>query len=451
MAIMQEQFPKRPFRTHGGAPVPHHKNTWQTESRVMPPPQRVILPMQQHIGAPCRPTVKKGDHVYLGQVVGDSEAYVSAPVHATVSGTVAEIRNVMLTGGAPVEAVVIDSDGLMEPDPAIRPPAEIKDKKALADAARAAGLVGLGGAGFPAHVKLNVPEGKSIDTLIINVAECEPYVTADHREALENGKNVLAGVYKVKEILDVHRVLIAVEDNKPDVIQKLTEIADNPELDPKDEVRVLPLRSRYPQGAEKVLVQACTGRRVPAGGLPADVGCLVMNIASVSFLASYMRTGMPLTKKRVTIDGSAIKEPQNVIVPIGTPIKDVMEFCGGYRSQPKKLLMGGPMMGIAITGDDLPILKQNNAILAFDEKEARLYETTACIRCGRCVAACPMNLMPTKLERAAQKKDVDALLELDVMTCMECGCCAFSCPAGRRLVQSIRMGKAYVKKASQKK
>lgn len=451
MAIMQEQFPKRPFRTHGGAPVPHHKNTWQTESRVMPPPQRVILPMQQHIGAPCRPTVKKGDHVYLGQVVGDSEAYVSAPVHATVSGTVEEIRNVMLTGGAPVEAVVIDSDGLMEPDPAIRPPAEIKDKKALADAARAAGLVGLGGAGFPAHVKLNVPEGKSIDTLIINVAECEPYVTADHREALENGKNVLAGVYKVKEILDVHRVLIAVEDNKPDVIQKLTEIADNPELDPKDEVRVLPLRSRYPQGAEKVLVQACTGRRVPAGGLPADVGCLVMNIASVSFLASYMRTGMPLTKKRVTIDGSAIKEPQNVIVPIGTPIKDVMEFCGGYRSQPKKLLMGGPMMGIAITGDDLPILKQNNAILAFDEKEAKLYETTACIRCGRCVAACPMNLMPTKLERAAQKKDVDALLELDVMTCMECGCCAFSCPAGRRLVQSIRMGKAYVKKASQKK
>ena len=268
--------------------------------------------------------------------------------------------------------------------------------------------MGLGGAGFPAHVKLNVPEGKNIDTLIINVAECEPYVTSDHREALENGKNVLDGIYKVKEILDVHRVLIAVEDNKPDVIQKLTEIADNPQMDPKDEVRVLALKSRYPQGAEKVLVQACTGRMVPAGALPADVGCLVMNIASVSFLASYMRTGMPLTQKRVTIDGSAMKNPQNVIVPIGTPIDDVMAFCGGYRSEPKKMLMGGPMMGIA-------------------------------------------NLMPTKLEKAAQKKDVEALLELDVMTCMECGCCAFSCPAGRRLVQSIRMGKAYVKKASQKK
>lgn len=448
---MQEQFPKRPYRTHGGAPVPHHKNTWQRESAVMPPPARVIIPMQQHIGAPCVPTVKKGDHVYLGQVVGDSEAFVSAPIHASVSGTVAEVKKVMLTGGSPVDAVVIDSDGLMEPDPAIQPPAPITDKKSLAAAARASGLVGLGGAGFPAHVKLNVPEGKSIDTLIINVAECEPYVTSDHREALENGKNVLDGIYKVKEILDVHRVLIAVEDNKPDVIQKLTEIADNPQMDPQDEVRVLALRSRYPQGAEKVLVQACTGRMVPPGALPADVGCLVMNIASVSFLASYMRTGLPLTKKRVTIDGSAVKNPQNVIVPIGTPIKDVMEFCGGYLAEPKKLLMGGPMMGIAITGDDLPILKQNNAILAFDEKEAKQYETTDCIRCGRCVAACPMNLMPTKLEKAAQKKDVEALLSLDVMTCMECGCCAFSCPAGRRLVQSIRLGKAYVRKASQKK
>ena len=299
-------------------------------------------------------------------------------------------------------------------------------------------------------MKLNVPEGKNIDTLIINVAECEPYVTSDHREALENGKNVLDGVYKVKEILDVHRVLIAVEDNKPDVIAELHRIADNGEMDPKDEVRVLALKSRYPQGAEKVLVQACTGRKVPAGGLPADVGCLVMNIASVSFLASFMRTGMPLTKKRVTIDGSAIKEPQNVIVPIGTPIKDVIEFCGGYKSEPRKMLMGGPMMGIAIVGDELPILKQNNAILAFDENEAKMYETTDCIRCGRCVAACPMNLMPTKLEKAAQKKDTEALMELAVMTCMECGCCAFSCPAGRRLVHSIRLGKAYVRKAGKK-
>ncbi len=448
---MELEFPKRPYRGHGGASVPHRKNTWEAPSAVMPPPGRVILPMQQHIGAPCAPVVQKGDHVYVGTVVGDSEAYVSAPVHASVSGTVADITQVMLTGGQMTIAVVIDSDGLMEKDPAIAPPPPITTKEELADAARKAGLVGLGGAGFPAHVKLNVPADKKIDTLIINAAECEPYVTSDHREAIENGKNVLEGVYKVKEILNVHRVLIAVEDNKPDVIERLREIADNAEKDPNDEVRVFPLKSRYPQGAEKVLVQSCTGRRVPPGKLPADVGCLVMNIASISFLASFMRTGMPLTLKRVTIDGSAVKEPKNVIAPVGTPIKEIIEFCGGYKAEPKKLLMGGPMMGIAVTSDELPILKQNNAILAFDEQEAHLMEPTSCIRCGSCVAACPMELMPVKLEKAVEKKDVEALLKLDIMTCMECGCCAFSCPAGRRLVQAIRLGKNYVKKAGQKK
>ncbi|HJB38389.1 MAG TPA: electron transport complex subunit RsxC [Candidatus Acutalibacter ornithocaccae] len=445
------EFPKHPFRTHGGAAVPHHKNTWDIPSSTMPPPEKVILPMQQHIGAPCIPTVKKGDHVYVGTVVGDSEAYVSAPVHASVSGTVTEITQVMLTGGQMTQAVVVGSDGKMEKDPAIAPPPPITTKEELAKAARAAGLVGLGGAGFPAHVKLNVPEGKTIDTLLVNVAECEPYVTSDHREALENGRNVLEGVYHVKEILGVQRVIIAVEDNKPDVIQKLSEIADDPKRDPLDQVRVLPLKSRYPQGAEKVLVQACTGRKVPAGKLPADVGCLVMNVGSLSFLASYMRTGMPLTLKRVTLDGSAIAHPQNVIVPVGTPIKDVVAFCGGYKAEPKKLIMGGPMMGVAITSDELPILKQNNAILAFDQREAQLRQPTACIRCGRCVAACPMHLMPTKLEQAVERQDVEALQSLDIMTCMECGCCSFSCPAGRRLVQAIRLGKNYVRKAGGKK
>lgn len=445
------EFPKHPFRTHGGAAVPHHKNTWDIPSSTLPPPEKVILPMQQHIGAPCIPTVKKGDHVYVGTVVGDSDAYVSAPVHASVSGTVTEITQVMLTGGQMTQAVVVGSDGKMEKDPAIAPPPPITTKEELAKAARAAGLVGLGGAGFPAHVKLNVPEGKTIDTLLVNVAECEPYVTSDHREALENGRNVLEGVYHVKEILGVQRVIIAVEDNKPDVIQKLSEIADDPKRDPLDQVRVLPLKSRYPQGAEKVLVQACTGRKVPAGKLPADVGCLVMNIGSLSFLASYMRTGMPLTLKRVTLDGSAIAHPQNVIVPVGTPIKDVVAFCGGYKEEPKKLIMGGPMMGVAITSDELPILKQNNAILAFDQREAQLRQPTACIRCGRCVAACPMHLMPTKLEQAVERQDVEALQSLDIMTCMECGCCSFSCPAGRRLVQAIRLGKNYVRKAGGKK
>ena len=254
---MEQSFPKRPFRTHGGAHVPHHKNTAHTETRVMPPPDEITLPMTQHIGAPCVPCVKKGDHVYVGTKVADSDAYVSVPIHSSVSGTVKEIKKVIMPGGQAVDAVIITSDGLMEHDPAVCPPPEIKTKQQLADAARASGLVGLGGAGFPAHVKLNVPPDKKIDTLIVNVAECEPYITSDHREALENGKNVLAGIYKIKEILDVHRVIIAIEDNKPDAIEALTRIADDPKMDPNDEVRVLKLHASYPQGAEKSRQVVC--------------------------------------------------------------------------------------------------------------------------------------------------------------------------------------------------
>lgn len=401
--------------------------------------------MQQHIGKICTPVVKKGDHVYAGQVVGNSDAYVSAPIHASISGTVSDIKKVRMTGGQLIDAVVIESDGKMEFDPAIKPPTEIKTKKELDEAVWNAGLVGLGGAGFPSHVKLNVDDSKKVDTLIVNVAECEPYVTADHREALENGQNVLDGIYKVKDMLGVRRVFIAVESNKPDAIEKLKEIADNAELDPNDEVRVITLKSQYPQGAEKVLIKVCTNRVVPEGGLPADVGCIVMNIASIAYIASFMKNGKPLTLKRVTIDGPAIKNPQNVIVPIGTKISDIVEFCGGYKTEPKKIIMGGPMMGIALTSDEHPIIKQNNAVLFFDEESAGLMKTTACIRCARCYDACPLSLRPRDFELAAEKQDVEKLNDLHVMNCMECGCCSYSCPAGRRLVQAIRLGKNYVR------
>lgn len=444
------RFPRRPFATHGGAKVPHRKHTANLESVVMPPPKQVIIPMQQHIGAPCVPTVKAGDTVDLGQVIGNSDSFLSAPIHASVSGAVSKLTTVQLPAGNKVQAVVIDSDGEMRPFPGIRPP-KVETAADLVEAARESGLVGLGGAGFPAHVKLNVPKDKNIDTLLVNVAECEPYITADHREALENSWAVLSGVYAIKELLSIDRVLIAVENNKPDVIQVLSEIAYSDSRDLENHVRVLPLKARYPQGAEKVLVQACTGRKVPAGKLPADVGCLVMNVTSVAFLANYLKTGMPLVSKRLTIDGSAILQPKNVIVPLGAPIRDVIEFCGGYKTDPKKLLMGGPMMGIALTDDSLPVLKQNNAILAFDERDAKLMEPTACIRCGRCVNGCPMNLMPTALERQALLKNADELSRLGVMTCMECGCCAYNCPAGRHLVQAIRMGKAIVKQSSAKR
>ena len=445
---MELTFPKKPFRTHGGARVPHHKNTSQIPTVVLPTPKQVIIPMQQHIGAPCKVLVKKGDHVYLGQKIGDADAFVSAPIHASVSGTVSAVQQVMLPGGQMSDAVVIDSDGLMEADPSIQPPV-VNSHEDFTAAVRASGLVGLGGAGFPAHVKLNAL-GK-IDTLIINAAECEPYVTADHREALENTKAVFSGINTVRKMLGIERAIIAVEDNKPDVIEALRKMENDGQASPDKNVCVLALSASYPQGAEKVLIKSCTGREVPMGKLPADVGCIVMNITSVAFLADYLRTGMPLVKKRVTIDGSAVKSPQNVIVPIGTPIAEIIRFCGGYAVPPKKILMGGPMMGIALTDDSLPVIKQNNGILCFGEEEARLHEPTACIRCGRCVSGCPMNLVPTKLEKYAEAKRVEELQEYCVMDCMECGTCAYRCPAHRPLVQAIRLGKALVRNAGGKK
>lgn len=440
----------RPFRTHGGAPVPHRKNTMESPTVFLPCPSQVILPMQQHVGAPCTPVVKVGDTVTVGQLIADSDKFVSAPIHATVSGTVSKLTKVALPSGQKVDAIVIDSDGKMTPCPDLHPPKADTREEFLA-AVRASGLVGLGGAGFPAHVKLNVAPDKHIDTLIINGAECEPYITTDYREAMENSWDIFAGVYAIKDLLGVERVIIVIESNKPQAIAELTRIAENETHDANDQVKVLSLPSHYPQGAEKVLVQACTGRRIGKGKLPADVGCVVMNITSVSFLARYLKTGMPLVTKRLTVDGSAIAEPKNIIAPIGTPMKELIAFCGGYRTTPKKILMGGPMMGFALTDDSVPLMKQNNALLAFDEKDATLPESTACIRCGRCVAACPMHLMPTLMEQNVKAKNTDALESLSLMSCMECGSCAFVCPAKRQLVQAFRTGKALLRAASPKK
>ncbi|MBQ9742360.1 MAG: electron transport complex subunit RsxC [Ruminococcus sp.] len=442
-------FPRRPFFTPGGAKVPHRKHTASSESVIMPSPEEVIILMQQHIGAPCKPCVSAGDRVYVGTVVGDTDNYVSAPVHSSVSGTVKKIDKVTLPSGAKSDAVFIESDGQDTPDPDIKPP-KADTLEEFLTAVRAAGLVGLGGAGFPAHVKLNVPKDKEIDTLIINCAECEPYITADHREMLENSWAVMSGIYAVTELLGIDRVIIGIEGNKPDAIRVMKEIADNEKYDPKDKVRVLTLKSSYPQGAEKVLIKACTGREVPAGKLPADAGCIVMNVASVAFISTYLKTGMPLVKKRLTIDGSAVKNPQNVIVPIGTPISKVMEFCGGYKEEPRKLLMGGPMMGLALIDDSLPVLKQNNAILAFGEKEARLEDESACIRCGRCVSTCPMRLMPTKLCEAVKLRDFDKMKKYQINTCMECGSCSFACPAKRHIAQTIRLGKNMLRQEQNK-
>ncbi|CZT55668.1 Electron transport complex protein RnfC [Eubacteriaceae bacterium CHKCI005] len=433
----------------GGAAVPHRKNTAEMETVSMPPPEKVVIPMQQHIGAPCVPTVKIGDLVKVGQVIGDTSQFVSAPIHASVSGKVTAITDILLPSGQRTKAVAIQSDGKQETDDSVKPPI-IHSKQDFIKAVRESGLVGLGGAGFPAHVKLSPPGNVTIDTLVINGAECEPYITADYREAMENSWDVMSGIYAVKDLLGVNQVIIAIENNKPDAIKVLSDIAYN-ENDPKNQVNVMPLPSRYPQGAEKVLVHQTTGRVIPKGKLPSDVGVVVMNITSIAFLARYMKTGMPLIQKRLTVDGSAVLYPKNILVPIGTSIHDVMEFAGGYKETPRKLLMGGPMMGLALSDDSLPVLKQNNAILAFAEKDAHLMDESPCIRCGRCVKACPMHLVPPQVARCYKLKDMEGLQKANVMTCMECGCCSYVCPAGRYIVQNMRLAKSMVKNAPKPK
>ncbi len=431
----------------GGVHVSHHKNTAEMAVERIAPPKKVVLAMQQHIGAPCTPTVKVGDKVSVGQVVGDTDKFVSAPIHATISGTVTAVGDISLPSGVVTKGVTIESDGEMREYEAITPPV-INSREDFIKAVRDSGLVGLGGAGFPTHVKLNFPKDKNIDTLIINAAECEPFITVDYRECLDNARNIIDGIGLLQKWLEIPKVVIAIEDNKPKAFTALQKIAG--EFKVKDNVKLMTLKSVYPQGAEKMMVQSATGRRVPPGKLPADVGCLVMNVASAAFIGRYIRKGRPLVSRSMTVDGSAIATPKNVRVPIGTSISEIIDFCGGFKEEPVKIISGGPMMGMAVFSVDVPMIKSNNAILAFTKNDESIKKERDCIRCGRCASACPMSLMPTNIERFTKIKDIESLEKAGVSVCMECGSCAYSCPAGKPLVQYMRLAKQALREASKK-
>ena len=433
----------------GGVSVSHSKNTQDCKIVRMPPPEKVVLPMQQHIGAPCEPLVKIGDEVKVGQIIADTDKFVSTPIHSSVSGKVTAIGEVKLANGSISKAVTIESDGQMTLFDGFTPP-KIENAADLTKAVRESGLVGLGGAGFPTHVKLALMPNENIDTLIINAAECEPYITVDYRECIENANNVIKGVMTMIKYLGFKQAIIAVEDNKPKAIdllqQKVKELAGD-----NSNIKIMALKSKYPQGAEKMMVQSATGRKIPPGKLPSDVGCVLINVASVAFIQRYVETGKPLVSRSVTVDGSAIHTPKNVRVPIGTSISDIIDFCGGFKAEPFKILSGGPMMGAAIIGTDLPLLKQNNAILAFAEGTFKVKPERDCIRCGRCAQVCPMSLMPTLIARYAKSKEADKLTDSGVMVCMECGSCAYVCPAGLPLVQHMRLAKSVIREAGAKK
>ncbi len=432
-------------RIKGGVHPSHHKTTENAATVVMGVPSKVIIPMVQHLGAPCQPLVKKGDMVKVGQILGDTDAFVSAPIHSSVSGTVSAVESRIISGSKPIVCVEIKPDGLQETDAGIRPPV-VKSREDFLKAVRASGMTGLGGAGFPTHVKLNPPKEAKVDTLIINAAECEPYITSDYRECLENTAGVIEGIEQVLKWAGIPRAFIGIEDNKPEAVEKLKEA-----VKAKSPLSVVSLPARYPQGAEKMLIFALTGRQVPPGKLPADAGCIVMNVASVAFIAAYLKTGMPLIKKRITVDGSAVKNPRNVEALIGTPVGEVFDFCGGVESEPSKVIMGGPMMGVALYSMDLPVLKNTNALLALSEQEGRIPQEGPCIRCGRCVRACPMNLLPLDIDRLAKANSFEELNKYHVQDCIECGSCVYACPAKRLIVQSVRLGKDALRRASVKK
>lgn len=427
--------------------VAHHKNTAQCETKRMPVPAEVCIPMSMHIGAPCKPLVAKGDTVKVGQLIGDTDAFVSAPIHSSVSGTVKSIETQRNAAGGYDQVIVIETDGKQEVCEDIEIP-KADNLQEFVAAVRKSGLVGLGGASFPTHIKYNPKNIDEVDTLIVNGAECEPFITSDHRLMLEDTQDIIDGIKLVMKHLNLSKGYIGVEGNKPDAIEKLK--ATIAEQGLADSVEVVTLQTTYPQGAERVMIYEITGKTMDAGVLPADLGVILSNITSIAFVGQYFRTGMPLIEKRMTIDGSAIAEPGNVIAPLGTRIHDIVEFMGGYKAEPRKILMGGPMMGRAIFSDEMPIIKNNNAILAFDGPQSLVPEETNCINCGRCHKACPFNLLPTALSEAMENKDAARLEQLKVMQCMECGSCAYVCPARRPLGFNNKLGKAILKEAQSK-
>ncbi|MBQ2738039.1 MAG: electron transport complex subunit RsxC [Clostridia bacterium] len=431
------------FSLHG-IHVPHRKNTADMKPVRMVPPETVTIPMSMHIGKPADPVVKVGDKVYVGTLIGAQSGFVSAPVYSSVSGTVAKLEEIILSNGTKGCAVVIKSDGEMTPDPEIKAPT-VDSKETLIEAIKNAGTVGLGGAGFPSYIKFNTPEGKHVDEMIINGAECEPYITSDTRTMIDKTEDIRRAIDYILRYVDIGRVIIGIENNKPKAIEAMRTL----EADERITVKVLP--SLYPQGGEKVLVYHTTGKVIPAGKLPLDVGCIVVNVTTLGAIGNYIATGMPIVSKCVTVDGSAVKEPKNLIVPIGTKLSDVYEFAGGFRCEPKKVLLGGPMMGIAVPTLDTPVMKNTNATVAFDEKDAAPKPETACIRCGGCANHCPVSLNPAAIMRAYKSGDTDALAQLRVDICMECGCCSYTCPAGQRLVETNKLSKALLREEAMKK
>ena len=406
----------------------------------VPQPSRVAIPLQQHIGAPCKPLVQKGDTVKAGQKIGEPVGFVSAAVHASISGKVVDVLPCIVANGTQVNSVVIDNDfqdTWVELHPVADP--EKLNTKELADLCREMGIVGMGGATFPTAVKLSVPEGKKVDTLVINGAECEPYLSADHRLMLEKSEEIVQGIEIVRRALSISAVKIGIESNKPDAIETMKKACDGHEG-----IEIVSLPARYPQGGEKQLVYALTGRKVRNGALPLDIGVIVLNVDTCYVIRRAVYEGRPVVDRVLTVGGT-VQKPANYLARIGSPVEWFLDTSGGLLPETRMLIYGGPMMGMAISREDIPVTKGCSGILALDKLSA-LEEEGPCIRCGRCVDACPMLLSPTQIDQCMRKDLYEDAEALGVMNCMECGACSWSCPSRRNLTQSCRICKRIITK-----
>lgn len=404
-------------------------------------PSKVIIPLQQHIGAPAQPLVKVGDVVKKGQKIGEGSGFVSSNIHASISGKVVEIANHLYPNpaGRTALSVIIESDGNNQWYEGIKPPdnSDFLDSKGILNLIKESGIVGMGGATFPTHVKLSVPDGKKIDSVILNGVECEPYISSDHRLMVEEPEKVIDGLKLIMKVLKVENGFIGIEKNKPDAIEVMKKITAN-----TANIKVIPLKVKYPQGWENMLIKSILNRKVPPGSLPLDVGVLVSNVGTATAISNAIRLGKPMIERIVGLTGPGISQPKNLRVPIGTLFSDLIQQCGGFKGNPVKIIAGGPMMGFALFNSDVPVVKGTSNILVLTQEEAQTRQV--CIRCGRCIRVCPVGLMPTTIAGLTEKGKIDAAEAYFPMDCKECGCCGYVCPAKIPLVQLIQFAKANI-------
>lgn len=424
----------------GGVHPEENKLSADKPIQVMPLPKFVVIPVSQHIGSPANPIVNKGDKVKAGQLIAEASSFISANIHASVSGTVTKIDDTVDASGYRRKAIFIDVEGdeWMEGiDTSQTIVSEIRlTREEIIDCVKLKGIVGMGGATFPTNVKLNVPEGKKAEFLLVNGVECEPYLTEDYRIMLERGQEVLVGIRILMKALDVRKAYIGIEKNKPDAIQYLTELCKS-----INDIEVVPLKVKYPQGGEKQLIKAVTGREVPSGKLPIDVACVVQNVSTALAVYEAVQKNKPLVERIVTVTGKNVSNPCNLQVRIGTLVSSLIEFAGGLPADYGKVINGGPMMGKALTTVDVPVVKGTSGILIMSGTEARRKQEYNCVRCGRCVTVCPMGLEPYLIAQMTESGNIELTEYEHVMNCIECGSCAYTCPSGRPLLDNLRLSK----------